>query len=297
MATNEPNWDLYRSFLYVYREGSLSGAARALYTTQPTLGRHIDGLESSLGVKLFTRTLDGLIPTEAARKLLESVEAMASLSKSMVRTVSAATGEEAGTVRITASETIGVDVLPPILTALQADHPLIAIELALSNRNEDLIHGAADIAIRMIRPQQSSLVAKRLGTIKLGLFAHRDYLKRRGTPRAVADLAAHSLIGFDRNLQFLQIVQSWGLDVSREDFLFRSDSEHAQAAALRAGVGIGISQLGIAKRNPQLKHILQDSVNFSLEMWLAVHRDLRPNKRIKTVYDYLAKELSAYADS
>jgi DNA-binding transcriptional LysR family regulator len=222
---------------------------------------------------------------------------MASLSKSMVRTVSAATGEEAGTVRITASETIGVDVLPPILTALQADHPLIAIELALSNRNEDLIHGAADIAIRMIRPQQSSLVAKRLGTIKLGLFAHRDYLKRRGTPRAVADLAAHSLIGFDRNLQFLQIVQSWGLDVSREDFLFRSDSEHAQAAALRAGVGIGISQLGIAKRNPQLKHILQDSVNFSLEMWLAVHRDLRPNKRIKTVYDYLAKELSAYADS
>lgn len=291
---NEPSWDLYRSFLYVYREGTLSAAARALGTTQPTVGRHIDALEASLGVKLFTRTLDGLKPTEAAGTLSDSVEAMASLSKSMVRAISAAPEEQAGTVRITASETIGVEVLPRILAQLQAAHPLIAIELALSNRNEDLIHGAADIAVRMVRPQQSSLVAKRLGTVKLGLFAHRDYLKRRGTPQTIAELASHSLIGFDRNLQFLEIVRGWGLDATRESFSFRSDSDHAQAAALLAGAGIGISQIGIARRTPELKHVLQNDVNVSLEMWLAVHRDLRHNKRIKTVYDYLAKELSAY---
>lgn len=291
---NEPSWDLYRSFLYVYREGTLSAAARALGTTQPTVGRHIDALEASLGVKLFTRTLDGLKPTEAAGTLSDSVEAMASLSKSMVRAISAATEEQAGTVRITASETIGVEVLPRILAQLQAAHPLIAIELALSNRNEDLIHGAADIAVRMVRPQQSSLVAKRLGTVKLGLFAHRDYLKLRGTPQTIAELAGHSLIGFDRNLQFLEIVRGWGFDATRESFSFRSDSDHAQAAALLAGAGIGISQIGIARRTPELKHVLQDDVNVSLEMWLAVHRDLRHNKRIKTVYDFLARELSAY---
>lgn len=297
MNMNEPNWDLFRSFLYVLREGSLSGAARVLGATQPTVGRHIDALEASLGVKLFTRTLDGLIPTEAAGKLAESVEAMASLSKSIVRTVSSASGDETGTVRITASETIGVEVLPPILARLQADHPSIAIELALSNRNEDLVHGAADIAVRMVRPQQSNLVAKRLGTVKLGVFAHRDYLKRHGTPKSIADLAGHALIGFDRNPQFLQLARSWGLDVVREDFAFRSDSDHAQAAALRAGVGIGICQLAIAARDPQLKQILGDSLNFSLEMWLAVHRDIRPIKRIRIVYDRLAKELSAYAES
>lgn len=294
---NEPNWDLFRSFLYVLREGSLSGAARALGMTQPTVGRHIDALEVSLGVKLFARTLNGLIPTEAAEKLSESVEAMASLSRSIVRTVSSASSDETGTVRITASETIGVEVLPPILARLQVDHPSIAVELALSNRNEDLTHGAADIAVRMVRPQQANLVAKRLGTVKLGVFAHRDYLKRHGTPKCIADLAGHALIGFDRNPQFLQLARSWGLNVAREDFAFRSDSDHAQAAALRAGAGIGICQIGIASRDRQLKQILGDSLNFSLEMWLAVHRDIRSLKRIRIVYDRLAKELSAYAES
>jgi len=297
MTMNEPDWDLYRSFLHVFREGSLSGAARVLGTSQPTVGRHIDTLEASLDKKLFIRTLEGLIPTEAARQLAVSVEAMASLSKAALRTLSATASEETGTVRITASEIIGVEVLPPILCALQTDHPSIAIELALSNRNEDLLHGAADIAVRMERPRQSSLVAKKLGAVRLGLFAHRDYLKRHGTPKTVADLSDHALIGFDRNREFLQVLHDWGLNLAIEDFSFRTDSDHAQAAALRAGLGIGVSQLGIAKRHPQLRQVLGESLVFSLEMWLAVHRDLRSNKRIKIVYDRLARELRAYADA
>ncbi len=297
MDIDEPDWNLYRSFLHVCREGSLSGAARALGATQPTVGRHIDALEAVLGVKLFTRTLEGLIPTEAAQKLAASAEAMAALSRSMLRAISATTAEEAGTVRITASETIGVEVLPPILARLHADYPSIAVELALSNRNEDLLHGAADIAVRMARPEQASLVARRLGTVKLGLFAHRDYLKRHGMPKTLADLAHHALIGYDRNPAFMQLVRSWGVDVTIEDFAFRSDSEHAQAAALRAGLGIGVSQLGIARGNPQLRRVLPEALNFSLEMWLAVHRDLRANRRIKIVYDRLAKELADYAEA
>lgn len=295
MDKNEPDWNLYRSFLQVMREGSLSGAARTLGATQPTVGRHIDALEAALAVKLFTRTLDGLTPTEAGHRLQESAEAMSLLSKSMMRTVSAEAAEEGGTVRITAGEVIGVEVLPPILVRLRDAHPAICIELALSNRNEDMLHGAADVAVRMIRPEQTALVAKRLGAVQLGLFAHRDYLKRYGTPRKLDDLVNHALIGFDRDPMFVRLAKSWGLDVAREDFAFRSDSEHAQLAALRTGIGIGVCQAGIARRHAELVPVLADSLKFSLDMWLAMHRDRRNERRVKIVFDHLAKELGTYA--
>jgi DNA-binding transcriptional LysR family regulator len=294
MDKNEPDWNLYRSFLQVIREGSLSGAARALGATQPTVGRHIDALETALDVKLFTRTLDGLAPTEAARKLEESVEAMSSLSKAIMRTASAGASEEKGTVRITASEVIGVEVLPPILVRLRESHPSICIELALSNRNEDLLHAAADVAVRMVRPEQAALVAKRVGTVKLGLFAHRDYLKRHGIPKNLGDLVYHALIGYDREPAFVHLAKSWGLNIGREGFAFRSDSDHAQLAALRSAGGIGVCQTGIARRHPELVPIFAESVKFSLDMWLAMHRDRRHERRIKIVFDHLARELGAY---
>jgi DNA-binding transcriptional LysR family regulator len=296
MDKNEPDWGLYRSFLHVMREGSLSGAARTLHLTQPTVGRQIDALEVALAVKLFTRSLDGLAPTEAALRLRDSAEAMSSLSTSMLRTVTATAAEARGTVRITASEIIGVEVLPAILADLRSAHPGLAIELALSNRNEDILHGAADIAVRMERPRQDSVVAKRLGAVKLGLFAHREYLKKYGTPKSFADLARHALIGFDRDPAFLQLVQSWGINISREDFAFRSDNDHAQIAALRAGIGIGICQAGIAMRDPNLRPLLANKMKFSLDMWLAVHRDMRGERRIRIVFDHLAKALSEYAN-
>jgi DNA-binding transcriptional LysR family regulator len=295
MAIDEPDWNLYRSFVHVMRAGSLSAAARLLGTTQPTVGRHIDALEAALNVTLFTRNLDGVIPTEAANRLATSMEAMASLSRTIVRTASAGATEERGTVRIAASEMIGVEVLPRVLAGLRKDHPAIAIELALSNRNEDLLHGAADIAVRMVRPQQESLIAKRLGTVGLGLFAHRDYLKAAGVPQQLADLANHVMVGFDREPAFAQLARSWGLDVRRDDFSFRSDSEHAQLAALRAGIGIGVCQLGIAKQYPMLKQVLSGKLKLSLDMWLAMHRDIGSNRRVRVVFDYLAAALSSYA--
>jgi DNA-binding transcriptional LysR family regulator len=295
MAKNEPDWNLYRSFLQVMREGSLSAAARTLGTAQPTVGRHIEALEAALGVKLFTRAPDGLIPTEAARRLGESAESMSSLSKTIMRMASAGASEEGGTVRITASEVIGVEVLPPMLVRLREAHPALSIELALSNRNEDMLHGAADVAVRMARPVQDALVVKRLGAVRLGLFAHRDYVKRHGMPNKVQDLASHALIGFDRDPAFMRLAQSWGLSVAREDFAFRSDSDHAQLAALRSGGGIGVCQAGVALGHPELVPILADSLRFSLDMWLAMHRDRRNERRVRIVFDHLARELGAYA--
>src|SRR5690348_9795282 len=152
MVKREPGWELYRSFLATVRERSLSGAARALGLTQPTLGRHIDELEQALGgIALFTRSQLGLVPTDAALALVPHAEAMAASAAALVRAASGAAGAASGSIRLTASEIVGGEVLPPILADFREGNPGIAVELVLSNATEDLLRREADIAVRMVR--------------------------------------------------------------------------------------------------------------------------------------------------
>ena len=297
MGSQPPDWHLFRAFLAVVREGSLSRAARVLGTTQPTTGRQVAALEASLGAKLFTRSLDGLSPTEAGLRLIPSVEAMAAAAETAHRSVSGEIDEARGTVRITASEVIGGEVLPTILADLRARHPQIAIELALSNRNEDLLRGDADIAVRMVRPTQGALVVKRIGRIDVGLYGHRRYLKAHAMPRKLGDLAGHALIGYDRDQAAALMAAKMGAPITRDTFAFRSDSDLAQLAALRAGFGIGASQLGLARRDKNLIPVLHDELMFSMDAWVATHPDLRGNRRIRLTFDHLAAELTRYAAS
>ena len=183
MMQRAPNWDELRTFVEVARDGSLSAAARRLGLTQPTVGRHIDALEAALGLTLFARSPRGLTPTPAALALEPHVEAMAAAAAALARTASGEAAADRGAVRVTASEIIGSEVLPPILAAFHATHPGIAVELALSNRTADLARRDADVAVRMVRPTQSGLVARRIGSSRIGLYAHRDYLARFGEPR------------------------------------------------------------------------------------------------------------------
>ena len=287
-------WDHYRSFLAVVRQGSLSSAARELGLTQPTLGRHVDELEKSLATALFARSPHGLIPTPAALELVPHAEAMASAADALVRTASGEVAAPKGVVRVTASEIVGVEVLPPILTSFRESYPQIVIELAVSNRNQDLLRRDADIAVRMARPTQGALIARRIGKADIGLYAHKRYLKKHGMPAAPEDLARHTMIGFDRDTAALRYVTG-PMPITRELFALRSDSDHAQLAALRAGFGIAATQTGIAARDKNLVPVLSDAVRFSLEMWLAMHEDLRMNRRVRLLFDHLAQELAAYA--
>lgn len=297
MAADDIDWNLYRTFLHVLREGSLSGAARALGMSQPTVGRHIETLEAALGAKLFTRSTDGLVATTVAEHIAGSVQAMSSLSGAIAREAGADSQATRGTVRIAASETIGVEVLPPMIAQLRELYPELAVELVLSNRNEDILRGAADIAVRMTRPEQLALVASKVGMVDIGLFAHRAYVDKHGLPATVGELAQHALIGFDTDPVIIRLAQSWGVALGREHFVFRSDSDHAQLAALRAGIGIGGCQRGIARRDPALVPVLPDTVRFSMEMWMVTHEDLRANRRVKQVYDALARQLGEYVAS
>lgn len=295
MTRDAPKWETYRSFLAVMTEGSLSAAARKLALTQPTLGRHVDDLEADLRLKLFTRSQTGLIPTQAARQLLPHAQAMASAADALVRASSGADAEERGTVRVTASVVIGGEVLPPILTSFRERHPHIAIELVLSDQTQDLLRRDADIAVRMVPPKQDALVAKKIGRIGLGLHAHRRYLEKHGTPQSLDDLAGHAIIGFDKETAAVRSLRGLGLALSREMFALRTDADMAQLAALRAGFGLTIVQYGIARRDPELVPVLPNAFKFELEMWLAMHKDLRGTRRMRLLFDHLAEGLSAYA--
>jgi DNA-binding transcriptional LysR family regulator len=290
--SSEPDWNLHRTFLAVLQQGSLSGAARQLGLTQPTVARHIDSLERAVGGDLFLRTPRGLSPTEMALELKPYAESLAATAGAMLRAASGAAGDIRGTVRLTASEAIGVEHLPTILTALRQRHPALVIELAVSNAVDDLLGRESDIAVRNVEPTQGALVARKLPPIALGLHAHRAYLERRGTPRTVADLAEHDLIGFDRETPGIRTIAQRFPSLTRSAFALRSDSDLAQLAAIRAGFGIGICQVAIARRDPNLVRILRNAVDVEMGVWIVMHEDLKSSARCRAVFDALAAGLS-----
>lgn len=292
MNNQEPGWDLYRSFLAVLQAGSLSGAARELGLAQPTVGRHVDALEAALGAALFVRSQHGFMPTAQALQLKPYAESLAATASALLRAASGHGEQAQGTVRITASEVIGCEVLPPILAALQGDWPGLTIELSLSNKTEDLLRREADIAVRMLRPSQEALVARRAGAIELGMHAHPAYLARRGTPAALADLKQHGLVGFDHENAFIRSMKQHLGGLKRDDFTLRADSDLAQLAAIRAGCGIGICQAALARRAGLVRVL--PSFAIELDTWVAMHEDLRHSKRCQVVFDGLVNGLQSY---
>jgi DNA-binding transcriptional LysR family regulator len=292
MTVGEPGWELHRTFLAVIEERSLSGAARRLGLTQPTIGRHIDALEEALGSSLFTRSQSGLLPTAAAHALVPYAQAMASAASALLRAASGEAEETRGAVRVTAPDIIGSEVLPSVFTAFRELHPHVEIELALSNRTEDLLRREADIAVRMVKPTQAALSVKKLGVLELGLHAHPRYLAAHGTPRTVEELLSHPIIGFDTATSSGRLPDS-PLPIKRELFAFRCDSDIGQYAALRAGFGIGVCQNVLGKRDG-LVPLLPGALEFRFGVWLVMHRDLKSTRRVRLLFDHLASHLAAY---
>ena len=286
------DWSLIRSFLAALDQGSLLAAARLLKTSQPTLGRHIAELESQMGVVLFERTGRGLVPTATALQLAESARAMEAGALQLTRTLKRTQLQTTGTVRITASVPVAVQLMPPLLARMRLALPDIQVELVSSNQVSNLLRREADIAIRMVRPEQGTLVAKKIGTVGVGAYAHRSYLARRSPLRQLPDLLQHDLIGNDADTSILRGFQAMGYAVGPEAFALRTDDFIVQWQAVRAGLGIGFVADYMARTDADVLRVLPGVLNVpDLPMWLAVHREIRTNRRIRAVYDFLADAL------
>ena len=289
-----PDWTLWRSYEAVVGEGSLSGAARRLGLSQPTLGRHVEALELALGLTLFERTLKGLKPTEAGLRLYEPVRAAREALGEARAIAEGQSADLSGSVRITASEIVSHYVLPPLLPPIRDAYPDVALELVPTDSVENLLLREADIAIRMIRPTQLDLVTRHICDVPLVCCAHESYFARRGHPQEPADLMDHDLIGFDRSPLIVEGARAMGLAVKREDFILRTDSQTLVWELLRAGLGIGFAQQNLVRNTPGMVAILPEMQVPSLEIWLTTHRELFTSRRIRAIYDALSEALAAH---
>jgi DNA-binding transcriptional LysR family regulator len=285
------DWNLLRSLVAVVETGSLNQAAQRLGMTQPSISRHMRELERLVGETLFDRRPGGLAPTARAQALYQSVRGMQDQVRQAESLFADAPDRVGGLVRVTTSEDFGANVLPAWLGELMHTEPALHIELRAINTVENLVRRDADIAVRFVRPDQPGLIARRVGTVNVGLYATHDYLQRHGEPTTLEASAKHLLIGNDSDTVTLDDA---GTAVpAYVKFRFRSDSSQTRLAAVMSGMGIGYMPSSTAQTRPQLRRVMADLVNIPMAIWLCGHDDLRRSARIRRVYDFLDERLSA----
>lgn len=285
------DWTHLQSFIAIAEHGSLSGAARALGGSQPTMGRHVSALESELGVRLFERTVGGLTLTSTGADLLEHANNMDAAANRLALAAEGRSEAIAGTIRITASEIAATYILPDILTALRWAEPEIDVELVASDRTENLLEREADIAVRMYRPTQADVFARKVGEAHIGMFAAHTYLARRGTPEKIEDFRSHDVIGYDRSDQHIQGFRANGLEVDRLFFPFRCDNQVVCWHMVVAGYGIGFNQAQVGDAEPRVKRLDVGAVIPPLPIWLVAHSELKTSRRVRRVFDFFAEHL------
>jgi DNA-binding transcriptional LysR family regulator len=286
------DWSLIPCFLAVADTGSLSGAARRLGSSQPTLGRQIKALEDQLGTPLFERHPRGLKLSPAGRSLLPAARAMQEAAHRLNLAAAGQSDSLRGTVRIPASHIVAHYILPPILARLRREEPEITIELAPSDSADNLLFREADIALRMFQSTQLDIVTRHLGDLPVVIFASRDYLDRHGRPATAEQLMQHDLIGYDRSDLILRGMRDAGFAATRDWFVLRCDDQPTHFELARAGCGIGFAQRHMVKDDPALEIIDLGLDLPSLPVWLAAPQSTRRTPRIARVWDLLAQGMA-----
>lgn len=292
MNTTSCPWHLLQSFAEISAAGSLSAAAQTSDSSQPTLSRHLAQLESHLGHRLFFRTSAGLTLTPEGAAVQSHVEAMAQ-SAAQLSFTQPMQGHIDGTVRITASQIAATYLLPPMLTRLHDTHPGLSLEVVASDQTDNLLRREADLAVRMYRPTQNDLIAKKVAELPIGIYASRSYAAAHGLPATPDDLTGHKIIGYDRSTLIIDGMQQVGLRVDRSFFAFRSDDQVVCWRMVQAGFGIGFGQRTMGDNDPNLVPVWPQMDIGHIPVWLTAHQELRMSPRVRICFDHLASSFAA----
>jgi DNA-binding transcriptional LysR family regulator len=283
------DWDLLRYLLVVHRAGSMAAAARHLRVDQTTVGRRVATLERQLGVQLFRRTRAGYAPTAAAAEIAECLTgAEASIEQAYLRLA----GRDArleGRVRITTTDLMATPVLQS-LRDFRAAQPRVEIELIVDNRRLDLGKGEADLAVRMARPREPRLIGRRLGPMRLGVFASATYLRNRPAVRP-GQLDGHDVLAFALEMGIAR--DPWVVGALRGGVVVvRSNSVLSLTRAAAADLGVAVLPCVAAEVEPSLVRV--GAPHQAGEIWLALHRDLRATARVRAVFEHLQRSLRGF---
>ena len=282
------SWDDLRVAVAAARLGSLSAVARKLDLSVATVGRRLDRLEAALGVKLFHRHSGGITASPEAQALLLQADGVADKIDDLVRAALAGGGAAEGVVTVTTLETIITHVVAPRLPELLARHPRLQVVLRGTNRIERLDRRRADLAVRVVRPNEARVVGRKLGTQHMALYASASYVARRGRPAAPAeDLRGHDVVMFEEAWDSLAEMAWLAERLGETKPVVRVTSISAAAAVVRSGAALGI--LPTLLETPELERLAGAETIPTRDLWLVMHEDLRAAPPVRAVADFLAE--------
>lgn len=292
LNSNQLDWDDLKYFLAIAEEGSMSAAAKKLHVSQPTLSRRLATLEERTGSELFHRSRSGQTLTNLGEQIYSHALHMRDDVFAVERLITGHDTTLSGTVTISCIETIGARWLVKRMVPFHKEYPGITIDIKIDNSTSDLLRREADIALRMYRPQQNDLIAKRTITMNYAYYASKSYIEEYGTPMRLRALQGHKVIlPHDEILAHTSRTQRpRQIDA---DIVFRSNNFMALEAAVSQGLGFGACSCLTADANPDLVRLFDDRVIFSSEIWLVSHSELKRSARIRSMYDYLGDLLQA----
>ena len=286
------DWNHARAFLVTVETGSLSAAARALGSTQPTLSRQVSAFEAEIGVTLFERTQRSMRPTATARALAAHVRQMADSALALSLSAAGQSASLSGTVTLAAADLMASYQLPRALVRLRQIAPQIRVGVTVSDTLSDLKARDADIAIRHVRPAQPDLIARLLGELPAGIYASSAFLSEHGPVRTLVDLRKAAWVGFGEPEQIIRRLSDYGLDLPASAFRYWTSDGNAILEMVRAGLGLTIIPGNIAATDDALVAVLPELFGISVPVWLVTHRELLTSPRIRLVFDVLAEQLT-----
>jgi len=288
--THPGEWADIAVFLAILDAGTLLDAAERLGMSQPTVGRRLATYEARIGTKLFTRTGRRMVPTETAHAIEESARKMAREVDAIRRSVEGTTQVLGGQITISANEGTGSEWLIPVLSALKKQYPDIFIDLRIEARSADLVQKEADLALRLGRPTQLDLVARKLATVGFGIYAAHEWLAQYPQIEELKDLTGKTWVGGDFSRKASTLLNRFFIEHGLEQrATISTNSPTAQLRAVQHGMGLGVLSHRWAADDPALQRVLPAFEPASIDLWLVYHEDLRNSARVRVVSEFIAE--------
>jgi DNA-binding transcriptional LysR family regulator len=280
------DWTDLHHFVVLAREGTLSAAARALGVDHVTVARRVAALEATTALKLVDRRARSYALTEDGRRIAATASTMEEAAFSVERAMQAAKPGISGEVSISAPPSLANALVAPRLITLRRQHPRILIKLIGEKRSASLSRREADIALRLSRPSEPGLIARRIGHFGFSLYGAPSYLKE--TPPH-----AFTFIAYDTSMEETP-QQRWLKTIAgNRDIVLRTSDLENQAAAARAGLGLAALPHFLGEGDPRLERYESGEREVGRDVWLLVHRDLRRAPAVRAVMEFLVSCLKS----